>query len=146
MNVKSFLIVRLVYITAYVLNIILVLLVVQLGLFENDASLSMGNVLYLVLLSGTVLILLLLIDYVRQHRFYKSVNRFLHSDSTRDDISLLQGARTQEQRAMQRMIEWQYELYTEELAAFRERHKQHTHFINQWVHQMKTPVSVIDLV
>lgn len=146
MNLKSFLLDRVFYIAAYVLNVVFILLVVQLGLLEAGTTLSRENVLYLIVLSVVVLTLLLLIDYGRQRGFYKRMNRLLESDTNAENVSLLQGARTREQNGFREMMEWQYRHYTEQLAQYRERQKQHIHFIHQWVHQMKTPVSVINLL
>lgn len=146
MSVKAFLIDRILYIAAYTLNVVFMLLIVQLGLLENGAPLSFENVLYLLLLSAVGLTLLLLIDYGRQRSFYKRMNRFLQNGTDRDGVPLLQGARTREQNAFRDIVERQYRHYTERLMEYRERQKQHVHFIHQWVHQMKTPVSVIDLL
>ncbi|MFC0522772.1 sensor histidine kinase [Pontibacillus salicampi] len=40
----------------------------------------------------------------------------------------------------------QYNLYQQEMAAFRSKQERHLTFINQWVHQTKTPLSVIELL
>lgn len=146
MDVKSFLIDRILYIAAYALNVVFMLLIVQLGLLENGASLSLENVLYLLLLSAVVLTLLLFIDYGRQRSFYKRMNRFLQNGTDHDNVSLLKGACTREQNAFRDIMERQYRHYTKRLMEYRERRKQHVHFAHQWVHQMKTPVSVINLL
>lgn len=49
-------------------------------------------------------------------------------------------------RAMDENFLEQYRLYKEELHAYENKQRDHITFIQQWVHQMKTPLSVIHLL
>ncbi|CAM3622932.1 sensor histidine kinase [Brevibacillus invocatus] len=49
-------------------------------------------------------------------------------------------------RAMDENCLEQYRLYKEELHAYENKQRDHITFIQQWVHQMKTPLSVIHLL
>lgn len=146
MNVKSFLVDRIVYIAAYAFNVALVLIVVQLGLFENDAPLSWENVLYAVVLSAVVFILFFFLDYVRQRPFYKRLNLLRQRGIDPANAPLLQRPVTREQNVFREVLEQQHRDNASRLAQLRQHRKQHLHFVNQWVHQMKTPVSVIQLL
>ncbi|MBW7455066.1 sensor histidine kinase, partial [Paenibacillus sepulcri] len=53
---------------------------------------------------------------------------------------------TGDQLAVQRLLQAQHEAYMNELSRYRKQQEIHQHFIHQWVHQMKTPISVIDLM
>ncbi len=48
--------------------------------------------------------------------------------------------------AFRRVLEVQYNQYQTELKAWEHKHKEHLVFMNQWVHQMKTPISVVELI
>ncbi|MEI0737300.1 hypothetical protein VQ056_12610 [Paenibacillus sp. JTLBN-2024] len=47
--------------------------------------------------------------------------------------------------AVSDMLRHQFQLYKDELYGTQQRLDNHTAFINRWIHQMKTPVSVIQL-
>ncbi|WP_228370412.1 sensor histidine kinase [Gottschalkia acidurici] len=44
------------------------------------------------------------------------------------------------------LLKKQYMLYQESIEIYKDKQKEHLTFINQWVHQMKTPLSVINLI
>lgn len=48
--------------------------------------------------------------------------------------------------ALSKLLKAQHRLYIEELAIEKSKKNEHMTFINQWVHQMKTPLSVIELI
>ncbi|MDQ0416992.1 signal transduction histidine kinase [Croceifilum oryzae] len=48
-------------------------------------------------------------------------------------------------KAIQRLLRTQYRFYQEQIRQYESKQEQHITFINQWVHQMKTPLSVIHL-
>jgi len=48
--------------------------------------------------------------------------------------------------ALQRLLKSQYKLYEEELERLRTKQDEHHVFLDRWIHQMKTPVSVIELL
>ncbi|WP_434291390.1 sensor histidine kinase [Clostridium botulinum] len=47
--------------------------------------------------------------------------------------------------AMGALLEKQYNLYQGKIQKYNQNHKEHLTFMNHWVHQMKTPLSVIQL-
>lgn len=47
--------------------------------------------------------------------------------------------------ALGKLLKSQYVYYIKQLNSYEEQRNTHATFINQWVHQMKTPLSVIDL-
>ena len=48
--------------------------------------------------------------------------------------------------ALQELLEVQYRHYQNQCANAREKNNDHLTFMNQWIHQMKTPLSVIELI
>ena len=56
------------------------------------------------------------------------------------------GGRTLEQRKYSTLLSHIYRLHKNKLNKYEESQKQYIYFINQWVHQMKTPISVTDLL
>ena len=48
--------------------------------------------------------------------------------------------------ALQRLLASQYKLYETEIVALNQKQKEHIIFMDRWIHQMKTPLSVIELI
>jgi signal transduction histidine kinase len=49
-------------------------------------------------------------------------------------------------QSLSKLIKDQSEMYKQELQLYKNQLDQHIQFMNQWVHQMKTPLAVIDLI
>lgn len=49
-------------------------------------------------------------------------------------------------RAVDETIDHQYRYYQQQLKVWERKQQEHLAFMNQWVHQMKTPLSVIELI
>lgn len=48
--------------------------------------------------------------------------------------------------ALQELLEVQYRHYQNQLQMQERKNNDHLTFMNQWIHQMKTPLSVIELI
>ncbi len=83
-------------------------------------------------------------DYGRQRRFRKMLET-LRAGSPLDAFAALRGAATHEQTLTEEVIRAQHRAYLDELAAHRVRQQHDFLFFSRWAHQMKTPLSVIDL-
>ncbi|GIP35723.1 HAMP domain-containing sensor histidine kinase [Paenibacillus sp. J2TS4] len=146
MTFKQFLMDRLMYILFFLINAALIVLVVYLSYSHQGVILPFGNLLYILVLSLTGLTCFLFIDYVRQRSFFRELALVSKEEGKPEHILSLTSAVTREQLLMQKLMHTSYSLYAKELQEYRAKQEQHLHFANQWVHQMKTPVSVIDLL
>ncbi|WP_274364025.1 sensor histidine kinase [Paenibacillus thermotolerans] len=147
MKLRHFLADRLWYAVVFLLNTLLVLTVIILDLNGQEASLQTGNVAYIGVLSAIGLLLFLFIDYLRQRGFYLELRQADKlGEGQADKALLLQSAVTNEQLLLQQTIERQYRAYADRLAELQAAQERQIHFMQQWAHQMKTPVSVIHLI
>lgn len=146
MKLKHFLADRVGFIAVYMLNVLLIVLVVELDFLGQQASLNSGNLAYIAALSVVGLSLYLTVSYVRNRPFLRRLDTLGDSDSAIEDVLLLQGAVTREQQAMERIMAVSYGKYIERLDQYKQQQEHHQTFVRQWVHQMKTPVSVIHLL
>ncbi|MEF3302337.1 sensor histidine kinase [Paenibacillus sp. GYB003] len=146
MSLKQYLADRIGYIALYLLQTALILLVVELDLLGQHAALGFDNVLYVAILTVVGLLVFLTVDYVRNRPFYRQLSGLLEQSSDIDDALRLQDAATREQQAVRAFVMAQYGRYIERLEQFKQQQQLHQTFVRQWVHQMKTPVSVIDLL
>ncbi len=100
------------------------------------------GIFYFLFLSFFLLMLLLLLRYVRKRRLYRMLSR---DPATLEDMMDLEAADA-ETNAFLRYNRKCYEAYERKLNTWQaENGRWQTHLM-QWVHQMKTPVSVIRLM
>lgn len=105
-----------------------------------------GTISYFVLLALFFIGLWLAVDYVRQKDFFKQIWNALERSGDLGAATMIQSAATREQRLIVHLLEAQHSAYLNELGKYRRRQEQHNHFVLQWVHHMKTPVSVVDML
>ncbi|MCJ8014791.1 sensor histidine kinase [Paenibacillus sp. KQZ6P-2] len=108
-------------------------------LAEEDHSIS--NVIYGALLSLVMLLLYLAFRFNTQKKMYTR----LETPLGEMDQSLNELGESPMAEAVSDLLQNQFQLYKNELYSTHQRLEHHTAFINRWVHQMKTPVSVIQL-
>ncbi len=136
---------RLIYILLFLACSVCIVTVAVLGIVPAGTSDNSSSVAYLFLLTICFAAAALLFDYFRQAAFYRSAQELLESDSI-DAMALLKPGVTREQKLLIRAMELQYGKYKDLLKQYRDAEERRRHFTNRWVHQIKTPVSVIDLL
>ncbi|EJP6472582.1 sensor histidine kinase [Clostridium sp. FAM 1755] len=137
---------RLSYIIIYFISISLVILIMHLTLFIKVVDFPMTNILYAYFVSMVILIIFLIYEYSKVRIFYKQLYRALNSEDIIEDIINVGEVRTGEQKFFTRLLMKIHKTYEEKIYKYEDIQKHYSNFINQWVHQMKTPVSVINLI
>lgn len=139
---KLFLKEQLSYIIIHLLNTGLIILIFQLDVMNYNLKISAGSAGYIFILSLVLLLSYLVIRYLRQVESYRRLEK--DAASLDDSLAELSGSPLLEQFTIK--LKDQYELYTMNLVDAKKKNEEHSTFINQWVHQMKTPISVIELL
>ncbi|NIK78477.1 signal transduction histidine kinase [Paenibacillus castaneae] len=122
---------------------------VSMLLLERErypGSVEDATVYYLVVLALFFLGVWLMIDYLRQRAY---IEQLLEATERSDELQatmIVKSFVTREQQLVGKMLEEQHRAYMNELGKYRRQQELHNHFVLQWVHHMKTPVSVIDLL
>ncbi|MBS4171976.1 sensor histidine kinase [Bacillus sp. FJAT-49736] len=98
--------------------------------------------LYAALLSGCLLLGYLAYRYITNRAFYKRLEKPL---STMDEFLNIEH-QTPLSVSLHVLLTSQFRSFKTELYNYQRKLEGHIQFINQWVHQMKTPVSVIHLM
>ncbi|WP_062051654.1 sensor histidine kinase [Bacillus sp. JCM 19034] len=126
----------------------LLLIVVQLiqcamiiALFWLDGYKGVGVSLYAIFLSLILVTAFLFYRYLSRKNVYE---RLQNPMGTLDE-SLQTTERAPISEALDHLLSSQYRLYQKELLKAEERQDEHLLFMDRWVHQMKTPLSVIEL-
>ncbi|WP_068775946.1 HAMP domain-containing sensor histidine kinase [Paenibacillus sp. FJAT-26967] len=119
------------------LQLFLVLLV-----YRYDGYTDLRTALYAVFLGLCLLAAYMIYRYFSHRIFYErlSVPPTSLQDSVRKAESAAMSA------ALNELMESQYRHYQQELKSWERKQQEHLTFMNQWVHQMKTPLSVIELI
>ncbi len=145
MTIWTFLKDRLFFIVIYFSSLAVTLLVIQLDLLQSHLYIHKENIGYILVLSVFLILMYLIISFLRQSHYYRQINRIMKTKGL-ERTTGLDGAVTAEQKHYQDLFHDLYRDYAIELNHFEEQKERYSDFINQWVHNMKTPVSVIHLL
>lgn len=146
MKFKDFLKDRKSYVVIYYLNTLIVIVIMYLTLILNKREFPKENVLYAFLIATVLLSLHLIYEYYKSIRFYKYLRSIEKENKDLQGILNCMDFQKKEHIMVGTLLKHIYKIYDEETSKYKETQKQYTYFINQWVHQMKTPISVINLL
>jgi signal transduction histidine kinase len=134
---------RAVYVAAFIICALSLIAVVAM----DGGGMALGNLIYLFVLASFFILAALVIDFARHASFTGQLHHLLKRGDRSPDavISLPEGV-TLEQQLFRSLLLLQHRNYSEKSAEYRKTEERRHLFTNQWVHQMKTPVSVIDLL
>lgn len=124
-------------IVVQVIQFFMIGLLIWLGGFRNTSLL-----LYALFLGLVFLFIYLLYKYNSQKEFYKR----LSSEMTALDESQRELGHADLSTALSKLLKAQYELYEREIMELKQKQEEQFIFIDRWIHQMKTPLSVIELI
>ena len=111
-------------------------------LYWLDGFRNIDTAIYSISISLVLLATFLLVRYLMRQRFLVKIAQ---TPKTMED-ALQKNAKTPVAVSTEKYIHALYRIYQHELQALYASQKRHDQFINQWVHQMKTPISVIELL
>ncbi len=115
---------------------------VILSIYFLDGYPRLLPALYAVFLGFFFLGGYLIYHYYSRRLFYKRLSNELESL----DQSLQKTEQTPISEALDNLLKDQYKHYQEQIKRLESRQTEHLKFMDQWVHQMKTPISVIELI
>ncbi|HDR8072561.1 TPA: sensor histidine kinase [Bacillus cereus] len=124
-----------------IIYIVLQLFIILL-IFWIDGYDDLLTMLYVFFIGIVLLIGFLIFRYFSHHSLYK---RLSSPPENWDDI-IQRPDPTPLSIAMNNVLKAQYHHYQGQLKTWERKQKEYLIFMNQWVHQMKTPLSVINLI
>lgn len=128
---------HLLFLFLYFAQIVLISIVYWLDGYRN-----LMVSLYAAMLSTVLLVGYLVYRYYSNRQFYKR----LEEPFTSLDESAYKPQASPLSEGLHQLLDSQFRLYRTDLHTYKNKLDNHIQFINQWVHQMKTPVSVIHLM
>ncbi len=146
MKIKNYLKDRWIYILFYFINTFLVITIMMLDVIIRKEKLILSNIIYAFMLSLILLALLITIDYMKKIKFYRAIHNGLEDSSNLEYIFSIPNNISKEQDVFKKLLTKNYMIYESKLEKYRKGYKTQTDFNNRWIHQMKTPISVIKLI
>lgn len=119
-----------------------ILMLFLLLVFWFDGYDHVLTALYAIFLGTFLLLIYLTYRYVSHRTFYLRLSQPL--EAMHEFMSEFNHSPLPE--ALATLLEAQYKRYQEQIKSWERQHQDHITFMNQWVHQMKTPLSVIELI
>lgn len=111
-------------------------------IFWLDGFRNLNLAIYVVFLSFFFLGIYLAYDYYRHRQFYKRLSEPLDTL----DASLEKIEEAPLSMALNELLKEQYNLFQRHIQEAERGQEEHLLFMDRWVHQMKTPLSVIELM
>jgi signal transduction histidine kinase len=147
MSILAYLASRAAFIIFHLFAGALAIAVIQLDLLQTGGSgLTYGSAAYIVVLHAAMLGIAVVIDYSRQYAFFRRAREIAAAPDPIALVPSLPAPSCAEQRILSRLANAVYTSHTAEALKREEQSQMHVDFTNRWVHAMKTPVSVIDLL
>ncbi|WP_075619878.1 sensor histidine kinase [Paenisporosarcina indica] len=126
---------------AYVIFQFIMVLFIML-LYWLDGFRNIDTAVYSIVISTLLIVSFLFGRYVKR---YSYLNKIL-SQPKEMEAALQRNGKSPEQQQVEDYLQSLYRLYQNEVQTLYANQKRQLQFMNQWVHQMKTPVSVAELL
>jgi signal transduction histidine kinase len=127
-------------ISLFVLNVLQLSFIILLLWLDGFHELQ--KLVYPIFFSFFLLLLYLCYRYLTNRTFYERLSTPVQSIDTFNR----KAQSSPLSQSLGKLLKDQSERYRKELQSYKDQLDQHIQFINQWVHQMKTPLAVIDLI
>lgn len=125
--------------------LLIVVQLLQLGIIFSiywlDGYHNLKTALYVVFLAFFILGGYLVYHFLSRRHYYLRLSQPLESL----DASFQKIGQSPISEALQKLLHTQYRQYQQQLYTVKKQQEEHLVFMDQWVHQMKTPLSVIEL-
>lgn len=119
--------------------------VIRLGLLERNLEMPFGIWLYGILLGLLPLVGGFWYRWQQQRSFLSELTT-LCGENGLEAVVQVRSAVTAEQKMVQQLLHDLYRRYQQELSHYRQQQELQSMFQNRFVHQMKTPLAVLDLL
>ncbi|KYG90678.1 sensor histidine kinase [Metasolibacillus sp. FSL H7-0170] len=137
MGLKLFLQEHISYIIFQLLLVLFVLLLYFLDGFRNFET-----ALYSIIISAILITSFLAVRYMLRRRYLSKITQL----PTTMEEALQKNAKTTEYMQTEKYMQQLYYVYQNEVQSLYAKQTRQYKFMNQWIHQMKTPIAVLELL
>lgn len=113
-----------------------------LGIIWLDGYRNSWLLVYAVVLNIIISIVFLLVTFYRQRSLYQ----VLQNERKKVPFEVIQEDESRLSKQVFKQMNQQYTNYHEEISTHKDSLADHQTFMYQWVHQMKTPIAVLELI
>ncbi|AYC30157.1 sensor histidine kinase [Paenisporosarcina cavernae] len=128
------------HISYVVFQLVMVLFI--LSLYWLDGFRNIDTAVYSIVISILLIAAFLAVRFMKRVSYYKKI---MSKPSTMEAV-LQRDANSPEQVEVDAFLQQLYKVYQSDVHALYSSQARHLQFMNQWVHQMKTPISVVELL
>ncbi len=146
MRFRDYLADRALFMIVYCCGVFLALLTVWLEFAAGGLEVQRSALVYAMVLSVVLGASALVFDYRRSFEFLRQIERALDSGCSVEDIVSIRDPVSRQDKVFTRILQDLGRRHLDELAHFRRNEEFRQHLADRWVHHMKTPVSVIELL
>ena len=125
------------YIIFQVFVVAFILLLYWLEGFRN-----LETAIYSIIMSIVLIVTFLMVRYMLRRRYLQKISELPKSM----EMALQKDAKTVEYAQTEKYMHQLYQLYQHEVQTLYASQTRQYKFMNQWIHQMKTPISVLELL
>lgn len=146
MKFRDFLKDRLFYTIIYFGGISLAFIVMCLTIKISKVTIPAGSIIYVYGIAVVFYMIFMSYEFFKTKSFYNKLSEILNSEDAVEEAATIVNGRTIEQKLLVSVLQKMHREYKDEMYKAEDLEKNHSVFTSQWVHQMKTPVSVINLL
>lgn len=128
-----------------VFYILLMIFISSVAYLDTFGGVSPVNIVYINVVSGVFFIFYIIGEYLVKRRYYNEINDIIKNNQE-DIINRIPEPRTHEQKLFNNMLKIMYDKQSEKIERLYEEKRENQEFITTWVHEVKTPISVIRLL
>jgi two-component system, OmpR family, sensor histidine kinase YxdK len=132
--VKEFFVDKSSYVSIFLINSFILIIFFNLS---NSSS----EIVYPMLISISLLGVFIAIEFIKYYSFNYKLEKLKEKDYT---INLKPS--NYERKRVEKVYNLLFERYMNELNNAKDTYSRRSHFISQWIHKLKTPISVIELI
>lgn len=113
--------------------------------YRHAELIDLASMYYYIALALVCIVVWNIVQYMRVKTYYQSLYEAIESDDALEAVYIVQGEVLNEHRLIKQMLMNQQKAYQDRIAELERKREIQHHFTLQWVHQMKTPLSVLDM-
>ncbi|KAF6626196.1 sensor histidine kinase [Paenibacillus sp. DRB1-1] len=133
------------YLSFILLYSMMLMVAIIFLILQNTIDYKNGDIVYFLIIEMTILITGLIADYAKHIKYSNQlISTIKHMDELHD-IALIDSPVTTEQKLVVTLLKKQNSTYLNKTEKSCRQQEFRNHFTLQWVHHMKTPISIIDL-
>lgn len=125
--------------------ILIMIFISAVAYLDEFGGVSIENILYINFTSGVLFTFYILFEYAVKRRYYNQINDIINNNQE-DIVNRIPEPRTHEEELFNELINAMHNRQSEKLEKLYEEKRENQEFITMWVHEVKTPISVIRLL